>query len=45
MQVVESLYFLVHALHSRRDNTCCRHSPRRDSMSSHMYSRDQNRRT
>ena len=44
MQDVESLYFLVHALHSRREDTC-RHSPRRDSMSSHMYSRDQNRRT
>ena len=44
MQVLESLYFLVHAHHSRRENTYL-YSPRRDSMSSHMYSRDQNRRT
>ena len=44
MQVLESLYFLVHVPHSRRVHMRL-HSPRRDSMSSHMYSRDQNRRT
>ena len=43
-QVLESLYFLVHAHNPRRDHMRL-HNPRRDRMSSHMYSRDQNRRT
>ena len=45
MQVLESLYFLVHAHNHRRDCHMHLHNPRRDRMSSHMYSRDQNRRT
>ena len=45
MQVLESLYFLVHALHRSRRVHMRLHSPRRDLMNNHMYSRDRNRRT
>ena len=44
-QVLESLYFLVHALHRSRRVLTYPHSPRRDLMNNQVYSRDQNRRT